>query len=294
MLINEAGKLTKLTKKAIEYYASQGLISPSVLENGYRNYTEQDIEKLNKISVLRKLDISTEDIQHILNDTTNSALQAATVKKELEYQRDLLKKAILQKLSQGISYDEISMELRSAEQHRIITDRLLDAFPGFYGRFICMHFAQFLNEPIQTEPQQIAYETILSFLDDLPALEIPKDLEEYLIEGTGRIGADQISEMLEVIKKSYQNPDEFLSDNKEVLERYFAYRRSAEYKNSPASELTALLKKFCSSSGYNDIFIPAMKQLSPSYAEYYHQIEGANKKLLEQYPEIEQQYKPDR
>lgn len=286
MLINEVSKLTKLTKKAIEYYTLQGLISPSVLENGYRNYDNQDIEKLNKINVLRKLDISTEEIQYILNDTTNSALQAVSVKKELQYQRDMLKKTILQRLSQGTSYDEISIDLESVEQSRTITDKLLDAFPGYYGRFICMHFARFLNEPVRTESQQIAYETILSFLDNLPALDIPKDLEEYLIEGTKHIGTEQISEMLEVTKKSYQNPDEFLSNNKEILEQYLEYKKSDEYKNSPASKLMELMKEFNSSNGYNDILIPAMKQLSSSYAEYYRQLEVANKKFLEKYPEI--------
>lgn len=287
MLINEVSKLTKLTKKAIEYYTLQGLISPSILENGYRNYDNQDIEKLNKISVLRKLDISTEEIQYILNDTTNLALQAVSVKKELNYQREILKKSILQRLSQGISYDEIGIELQSVEQSRTITDKLFDAFPGYYGRFICMHFARFLNEPVRTESQQIAYETILSFLDNLPALDIPKDLEEYLIEGTKHIGTEQIAEMLEVTKKSYQNPDEFLSNNKEILEQYLEYKKSDEYKNSPASKLMELMKKFNSSNGYNDIFIPAMKQLSSSCAEYYRQLEVANKKLLEKYPEIE-------
>ena len=218
MLINEVSKLTKLTKKAIEYYTLQGLISPSISENGYRNYSTQDIENLNKISILRKLDISTEEIQNILNNTTNVVLQTVSAKKELAYNRDMLKKSILQKLSQGASYGEISIELQSIGQSRTITDKLLEAFPGYYGRFICMNFARFLNEPIKTESQQTAYETILSFLDTLPTLDIPKDLEEYLIEGTKHIGTEQITEMLEATKKSYQNPDEFLSENREILE----------------------------------------------------------------------------
>ncbi len=255
MLINEVSKLTKLTKKAIEYYTLQGLVFPSVLENGYRNYNAQDIKKLNKISVLRKLDISIEEIKQILNDTTNSALQTVSVKKELAYSRDMLKNSILQKLSQGASYNEISIELQSIEQSRTITDRLLEAFPGYYGRFICIHFARFLNEPIKTKYQQLAYETILSFLDSLPTLDIPKDLEEYLIEGTKHIGTEQISEMLETTKKSYQNPDVFLSENKEMLEQYLEYKKSDEYKNSPASKLMELMKSFNSSNGYNDMFI---------------------------------------
>lgn len=288
MLINEVSKITRLTKKAIEYYVSQGLISPAVLENRYRDYNAQDIKKLNKISVLRKLDVCIEDIRHILNDTTNTALQSESAKKELEYQRDFQKNSLLQRLSQGTPYDEISLELRSMERNRIITDRLLEAFPGYYGRVLCMHFAEFLKEPIQTESQQIAYETVLSFLDNLPALEIPKELEEFFTESTCYIGTDQISEMDKVTKHACQNPDEFLSESKEILEQYFEYKKSDEYKNSPASKLMERIKGFNASNGYNDIFIPAMKKLSPSYAEYYQQLEDANKKLLEQYPEIEQ------
>ncbi|KAF5058862.1 MerR HTH family regulatory protein [anaerobic digester metagenome] len=287
MLINEVSKLTKLTKKAIEYYTLQGLICPSILENGYREYSSQDVEELNKISVLRKLDISTEEIRRILKDTTNSALQTVSVKKELDFQQVIIKKSILQKLSNGRSYEEISIDLQSIEQGKIITDRLLEAFPGYYGRFICMHFARFLNEPIKTETQQAAYETIISFIDNLPTLNIPKDLEEYLIEGTKHIGTEQISEMLEATLKSCENPDEFLANNKEILEQYLEYKKSDEYKNSPACKLMEMMNKFNSSNGYNDIFIPAMKQLSTSYAEYCHQMEIANEKLLAQYPEIE-------
>ncbi len=290
MLINEVSKLTKLTKKAIEYYTVQGLIFPSVLENGYRNYNAQDVEKLNKISILRRLEISTKEIQHILNDTTNTTLQVISVKKELDFERDIVRKSILHKLCQGAAYDEISIELRSVEQSRTITDKLLGAFPGYYGRFICMHFAQFLNEPIQTKVQQTAYERILSFLDNLPDLDIPKDLEEYLIEDTNHMGTQQISKLLESTKKSIQNPEEFLSNNKEVLDKYLEYKRSDEYKESPAFKLMELMRQFNNSSGYNDVFIPAMQQLSSSYAEYCNQLQVANKFFLEQYPEIEKFY----
>ncbi len=47
------------------------------------------------------------------------------------------------------------------------------------------------------------------------------------------------------------------------------------------------MKEFNSTSGYYDIFITAIRQLSSSYSEYYRQMEIANEKLLAQYPEIE-------
>lgn len=286
MLISEASKITGLTKKAIEYYTLQGLISPSVLDNGYRNYNNHDIKLLNKIFVLRKLDISTDDIKTILMDNSNTALQVISVRKELNLQRQVTKKTILDKLSSGQSYSEICSELQTVDNSKTITEKLLDAFPGYYGRFICLHFARFLNEPIKTESQQSAYETILSFLDNAPYLTLPQDLQEYLIEGTKHIGTEKITEIIESTKKSIENPDAFLSTNKEMLEQYLAYKLSDEYKNSPTFKTMELMKEFNSTSGYYDVFIPALKKLSSSYFEYYQQIEIANEKLLAQYPEI--------
>jgi DNA-binding transcriptional MerR regulator len=287
MLINQVSKITGLTKKAIEYYTLQGLISPLVLDNGYRDYNENDIELLNKISVLRKLDISTYEIKTILADETNTTLQTISVRKELSFQRESVKKAILDKLSKGKSYSDISAELQVVENSKSITEKLLDAFPGYYGRFICLHFARFLNEPIKTESQQAAYETIISFLDNAPTLTLPKNLQDYLIEGTKHIGTEQIAEIIQNTKESIENPDSFLTDNKEMLEQYLAYKQSDEYKSSPAYKIMELMKEFNSTSGYYDIFIPALKRLSSSYSEYYQQIEIANKKLLAQYPEVE-------
>lgn len=263
------------------------IISPSVLDNGYRDYNENDIELLNKISVLRKLDISTDEIKTILMDESNAALQAVSVRKELNFQRESVKKAILDKLSSGKSYSEISAELQAVDNSKTITEKLLEAFPGYYGRFICLYFARFLNEPIKTESQQSAYETIISFLDNSPSLTLPQDLQEYLIEGTKPIGTGQIVEMINSTKISIENPDNFLSDNNEMLEQYLAYKVTDEYKNSPAYKIMELMKEFNCTNGYYDVFIPALKKLSNSYSEYYQQLEIANKKLLAKYPEIE-------
>lgn len=287
MLINEASKLTNLTKKAIEYYTEQGLIYPDILDNGYRDFSKKDIERLQKVSVFRKLGLGIKEIKAVLADEANSTLQMISVRKELEMKREQAKKSILDKLSCGISYAQINAELKSIEQSSTVAERLLEAFPGYYGRFICLHFAQFLNEPVVTEEQQKAYEEIISFLDNAPSLDFPEDLQSFLIESTKHIGTEDINNMIENTKKSIEDPDKFLSKNKEVLEQYLAFKQSEEYKNSPACRIQTMLKEFNSASGYYDVFIPAMKQLSSSYAKYYKQLETANEKLLSQYPEIE-------
>ena len=58
MLINEVCKRCGLTKKAIEYYEEQGLTRPQIMGNGYRVFSEDDVIRLNKITVLRGLGIS--------------------------------------------------------------------------------------------------------------------------------------------------------------------------------------------------------------------------------------------
>lgn len=287
MLIHEVIQATGLTKKAIEYYTEKGLISPAILENGYRNFSQNDVEQLNKIFVLRKLGISTKDIKTVLSDPSKKTLQILSVQKELNLQRELAKKSILEKLSRGQSYCEIRPELQAIDNSKTITEKLLEAFPGFYGKFICLHFARFLNEPIKTNRQQTAFKKIISFLDHAPALTLPEDLQEYLIESTESIETEQITLIIEDMNKSIENPDAFLSNNQEILKQYIAYKQSDEYQNSPTYKIMTQIRVFNSTSGYYDVFIPALKELSHSYAKYYKQLETANKKLLAQYPEIE-------
>lgn len=286
MLINEASKITNLTKKAIEYYVQQELVIPTILENGYRDFSFEDIDGLKRIYVLRKLGLSTEEIKAVLADETGDKLQRLAVQKELSIQREQAKKVILDKLSGGKNYSEISMDLKVIEESATITEKLLDAFPGYYGRFVCLHFARFLNEPIITYEQQSAYREIIEFLDNVPPLSFPDDLQAFLIEATKNIDTKNINQILESTKESFENVEKFLSENKEVLEEYMAFKQSDEYRNSPVYKMEFLLKEFNKTSGYYDKFIPAMKKLSASYADYYKQMELANEKFLAQYPDI--------
>ncbi|MEG2956623.1 MAG: MerR family transcriptional regulator, partial [Clostridia bacterium] len=58
MLINEVSSLCNLTKKAIEYYVKKELVFPNTLENGYRNFSKQDIKILKQIALYRRLGLS--------------------------------------------------------------------------------------------------------------------------------------------------------------------------------------------------------------------------------------------
>lgn len=287
MLINETSKITNLTKKAIDYYIEQRLVSPVFLDNGYRDFREEDLEVLKKISVLRRLGLSVEEIRLVLKDDTNSALERIALQKELSLEREEAKKAFIDELSMGKSYAEIDAQLRAIEHSQTIREKLLEGFPGYYGRFICLHFSRFLNEPISSDVQQAAYEEILEFLDNVPSINFPEEIQEFLIEMDKHISTESIRDIIEKTRQSIENPDKFLSKNKEVLKQYLDYRESEEYKSSAVYKFQGILREFNNTSRYYDVFIPAMKRLSSSYAKYSVKVEAANKKLLQSYPGIE-------
>lgn len=66
MRINEVEQAIGITKKNIRFYEQEGLLCPSRnLSNGYRDYSEEDLETLRQIKLLRKLDIPLEEIRRL-------------------------------------------------------------------------------------------------------------------------------------------------------------------------------------------------------------------------------------
>lgn len=67
MTIKEMEDKTGLNRSSIRFYEKKGLISPERnKKNGYREYTNQDMEDIQKIAYLRTLGISIEDISQAM------------------------------------------------------------------------------------------------------------------------------------------------------------------------------------------------------------------------------------
>ena len=67
MLVKELEDLLQISSYTLRYYEKIGLIKPMRDQNGYRNYTQEDIQIIKKIIFLRELDIPIEDISDILS-----------------------------------------------------------------------------------------------------------------------------------------------------------------------------------------------------------------------------------
>ena len=63
MRIGEAAEKTGLSISNIRFYEKKGLIGPDrEPDSKYRNYTEDDLERLNLIILYRKMELSVETI----------------------------------------------------------------------------------------------------------------------------------------------------------------------------------------------------------------------------------------
>ena len=68
MKTSDLEKELKLSKHTIRYYEKEGLVTPQRDSNGYRNYSDEDIQTLKLVKFLRGLDISIDDVKAIIND----------------------------------------------------------------------------------------------------------------------------------------------------------------------------------------------------------------------------------
>lgn len=115
MTIKEVEEQTGLTRSNIRFYEKEKLIEPSRNDkNGYRDYSEKDVENIKKIAYLRTLEISIEDIRNIISDKVPLA---ETIKKQISTLQTQIEglnhaKTMCERMleSGNISYDELQVE----------------------------------------------------------------------------------------------------------------------------------------------------------------------------------------
>ena len=120
MTIKDVEERTGLSRSNIRFYEKEKLIEPSRNEsNGYRDYSENDVENIKKIAYLRTLGISIEDIRSIISEKV-------TLQEMLEKQKEVLKNQITDlnkaKLMCEKMLDEGSISYEKLQVEQYVTD----------------------------------------------------------------------------------------------------------------------------------------------------------------------------
>lgn len=110
-------KLANVSQRTIRYYDKIGLLKPScILKNGYRQYSEKDFIRLQKIITLRNLDFSIEDIFSMMSSEE-------TLKDSLQLQSSLVQAKInnLQNLKEALDIAASSIEKNAFDWSNLIS-----------------------------------------------------------------------------------------------------------------------------------------------------------------------------
>ena len=274
MLRSEIQKETGLTRKAIEYYEDKGLIHPQKSENGYRDYSAEDLEILKNISIFRKLGMSVSDISQCISsggDTLSSVLREKQHQLELDEKR----KVILEMIVKGESDEIINEKVSLLEMKETIYEKLEIAFPGYFGQMIFAAYQPFLNKPLENDGKDSFY-TYIDYLDRLPSFELTEEEKKYIEKISSPFDMKTLKDVNQAKLDAIENTEKWMKDNEDAISHYESYKNSEEYQNSMMKQIQDKLKNFMKENQYYEIAIPLIRKFSKSYDNYYKKLLKAN------------------
>lgn len=139
MKIKELEVLTGVTKQNIRFYESKGLLFPQRNpENDYREYTEEDVKRLQMIKMFRMLDVPIEEIRKMLQGECALETVIEEHLNQLIYREHQLKGAIeicKELLHQDMEYVEPKTVLDKMETMRKTGQTFADIFNDY--KLVC-------------------------------------------------------------------------------------------------------------------------------------------------------------
>ena len=279
---------TGLTRKAIEYYESLGLITPSRTENGYRNYSKEDISKLSRIGMYRKLGLNISEISQVLVSEDRKKIISNIIRdREIHKKIDNKKLNLLRRFLEGSlledgysSFSEIEEELFSIEAQKSIYECLSDKFPGYLGQMFFLNYAPFLQGRLQTDEQKEAFSQLVVFLDNLKNPPFTEEEKQILINVPEEITVEMIESSVEDKINALNNIDNWMEENREIIEQYQNFKNSDEYQSLPIVHIYEKMKTFFQESGYYEVAIPLIRKMSPDYDSYYLKLMDVNEHFV--------------
>ena len=157
MKINELEDLLGVSKATIRYYEDQGLVTPLRMENGYRDYRDEEVQLFQKIIVLRKLGLSIPEIRDLIEGKVDLHYALVYNIERLRTRRDEITSAI--KLCGEI--DAETADFASIDSPKYLRHIYGDELKG-------AHFAE--TEEISVRQLNLAI-TLLGMLAGVPVIQ---------------------------------------------------------------------------------------------------------------------------
>lgn len=177
MTIKEAMRRTGLSRKAIYVYEDKGLLKPLKSRSGYREYTDEDVERLLLIAKLRELELPLEDIMQILRAPEGLDILMEShfnhMQKRLQemVQKISRLQTILYHLPPNGQLDDFIRAAEIAVPKEVAVSQakyLSEEVPASSARRLAMHlFEAFLDLPLDTPERWNAWYDLLDKMEQM-------------------------------------------------------------------------------------------------------------------------------
>ncbi|MBJ7895165.1 MerR family transcriptional regulator [Bacillus atrophaeus] len=289
MNIKQVSELTGLTKKAIKYYESEGLIEVNKNPmNQYREYSEKVISQLNLIASLRLLHLPIKEIKsllkgerrlpELLNEQLNQINKNLT---QLEQQK-LLTETLIQNLneiddfSDKVKILEDTLHLKDQEKKEYIMDKILRMFPGKFGEFVVVMFEPFLEVTIDNESKRLDWLNLVSYLDDIEEVDNNHPIMNLIIKKEHELENFKKNNYDFVNKIINKDPELFEQQKQTIINLVISVKKNEEFKENFIKQV---------SSGKD---LPQLKEGS-KFSDMLYKISSKYKIFLDNQTEIKKQ-----
>lgn len=124
MIIKEIEELSDMSRANIRFYEKEGLLMPHRNENGYRDYSDQDLDTLRKIKLLRQLHLSVDMIKQIQQGTEDLGDALQTQIEQLGC--EIVSYTRAQNICQSIKNDQVDYDHLDPQKYSTEIEALMD------------------------------------------------------------------------------------------------------------------------------------------------------------------------
>lgn len=209
MRIKEVEEKIGISSRTIRFYEKEGLLIPKrSCENGYRDYSDEDVRRLEKVKLFRKLGISIEDIR--LLQLEKLSLEDVLRKQEMCLKMQIQDLDEARNLCRNIQSSNISFK----ELHEDEWLSKMDELERKGTKFTTLNDKEDVSRFLPDKFKMRYYETLIKngevedgLLDEIIIyiLEIykeSKDSEEILIDALRKVEMSERTKLLKMIKES--------------------------------------------------------------------------------------------
>lgn len=209
MRIKEVEQKLGISSRTIRFYEKEGLLIPKrSCENGYRDYSDEDVRRLEKVKLFRKLGISIEDIR--LLQLEKLSLEDVLRKQEMCLKMQIQDLDEARNLCRNIQSSNISFK----ELHEDHWLSKMEELERKGTKFTTLDDKEDVSRFLPDKFKMRYYETLIKngevedgLLDEIIIyiLEIykeSKDSEEILIDALRKVEMSERTKLLKMIKES--------------------------------------------------------------------------------------------